>query len=242
MLIVSDFHDYYDHAAAFGVDKTVIYHRKQETFELHHYEKMGDSWRRNYFELEVPTRVRYALQEKLVGFCGNIFPLLRVSRVEWRNDRWELVPLFITYSKEEFSSWLDTLPPLNEKSHKYSRFRKKEYRDRFFEGTHSIAQSYFVNYKTPLFLYSRQYYSWYDFNDDEGGGDVLINPCLRDLDFQKLKDAPTAFQDIFMYISGVLGVAGNPMVEISDAMKQAKHGHDGEYSFRKPPGKKSRWR
>jgi len=44
-----------------------------------------------------------------------------------------------------------------------------------------------------------------------------------------------------MFISGVLGVQVRPTVEISDKDKQAAKGHDGEYSFKKPPGG-GRWR
>ncbi|MBI2433967.1 MAG: hypothetical protein HYV26_13955 [Candidatus Hydrogenedentes bacterium] len=59
-----------------------------------------------------------------------------------------------------------------------------------------------------------------------------------------IKDAVTAFQEIHMYISGVLGVSANPTVTLSDTMIQAKHGFDSEFSFRKPAGKRgiTRWR
>ena len=65
--------------------------------------------------------------------------------------------------------------------------------------------------------------------------ELILNPELRKYDFVTVKDPPAAFQEIYMYISGVLGVPARSMVEISDREKARKHGHDGKYSFKKPP-------
>ena len=47
-----------------------------------------------------------------------------------------------------------------------------------------------------------------------------------------------AFQEIEMYISGVLGINNKPTVEISDKNKIVGRGFDLKYSFRKDPEKK----
>jgi hypothetical protein len=58
---------------------------------------------------------------------------------------------------------------------------------------------------------------------------------LKNIGFMKVMDPFTLFQEIEMWIGGVLPGAGNPMVEITDQkIKVAKHGFD-EWSFRKKP-------
>jgi hypothetical protein len=56
---------------------------------------------------------------------------------------------------------------------------------------------------------------------------------LKDLEFYKTLDAFSVFQEIEMWVGGVLAAAGNPMVQITDdKIKVAKHGFD-KFSFRK---------
>jgi len=56
---------------------------------------------------------------------------------------------------------------------------------------------------------------------------------LRSVNFQKALDPYTCFQEISMFVGGVLPRNPNPMVEITDPkIKIAKHGFD-EWSFRK---------
>ena len=67
---------------------------------------------------------------------------------------------------------------------------------------------------------------------------------MKNYRFVQIKDPPTAFQDIFMYIAGVIGITEPVTVKISDKELAKKKGHDGKYSFRKPPGKRGnpKWR
>lgn len=60
---------------------------------------------------------------------------------------------------------------------------------------------------------------------------------LKPFRFYKVKDSYTAFQELDMYISGVLGQQAKEMVNISDKDRIYQHGFDG-YSFKKPPEEK----
>jgi len=61
---------------------------------------------------------------------------------------------------------------------------------------------------------------------------------LGKMGFARKLDPFTAFQELSMWVGGVLPRPGNPMVEISDEKTMvAKHGMD-EWSFRTPPGPK----
>lgn len=62
---------------------------------------------------------------------------------------------------------------------------------------------------------------------------------LGKMGFARKLDPFSAFQELSMWVGGVLPRQGNPMVEISDERTMvAKHGMD-EWSFRTPPGPRS---
>lgn len=58
-------------------------------------------------------------------------------------------------------------------------------------------------------------------------------PTLKDVEFFKVMDAYTIYQELEMWIGGVLPNAGRPMVTISDHDKVGKHGFDPKWSFRR---------
>jgi hypothetical protein len=99
----------------------------------------------------------------------------------------------------------------------------------------------FVEKNTPVFIYGDYLDGKYRNGKQK---ELIINPRLKDWGFQSIKDPVTAFQDIFMYISGVLGIPDPAMIKISDKELAKKKGHDGKFSFRKPPGKRGnpKWR
>ena len=90
--------------------------------------------------------------------------------------------------------------------------------------------------QSPIFLYT---------SDKEGYGfghkKFYINPKLQDEEFYRVFDPFMAYQELSMYISGVLGVGERPTVDISDIDMAAKKGFDNK-SFRTDPGtRKPRW-
>ena len=58
-------------------------------------------------------------------------------------------------------------------------------------------------------------------------------PTLKGIEFFKVMDAYTIYQELEMWIGGVLPNAGRPMVTISDHDKVGKHGFDPKWSFRR---------
>ncbi len=67
---------------------------------------------------------------------------------------------------------------------------------------------------------------------------TVNSDTLKDYDFVKVVDPVRAFQELSMWVGGVLPKPGNPMVQITDdKVKLAKHGMDAT-SFRTPPQKK----
>jgi len=63
------------------------------------------------------------------------------------------------------------------------------------------------------------------------------NTSLGALQFYKLFSPTQAYQQIDMYLSGILAAENRPMVEISDKVRAQQHGFDCN-SFRKSPTKR----
>jgi hypothetical protein len=61
---------------------------------------------------------------------------------------------------------------------------------------------------------------------------TLNGSNLGDYQFYKVFDAYQAYQEIEMWMGGVLSNSGNPMVEIADIDRVHKHGFDLTYGFR----------
>jgi hypothetical protein len=64
---------------------------------------------------------------------------------------------------------------------------------------------------------------------------VIVNPCLKEYGFQKFMDPYTAFQEISMFMSGVLTNNPEPPNTQTDKAKVTSHGFDPKYGFRTPP-------
>ncbi len=61
---------------------------------------------------------------------------------------------------------------------------------------------------------------------------MLVNPSLAQLHFATIMDPYSAFQEVSMFVGGVMAAPANPMVEISDKTKILKAGLDPVYGFR----------
>jgi hypothetical protein len=210
MLIVSKFHDYYDSAIGYGVDKTIVYHR---IFDDKTYYKSASSWRKETWGKEVCEVKLFT-----IGFCGKLYPGVNIFKYQYGGTTLDRN----IYSAQELEDFRISLGAQDRKRRRVLRgvyLDTRAGREDYFRVVES--DDLFFKYKCPVF-----------YKDSSG---IKPNPRLKDFSFQKVKDSVTAFQDIMMYISGVLGVDQRPMVEISDEDKAHKKGHGGKYSFRTPP-------
>src|SRR5574343_617549 len=66
---------------------------------------------------------------------------------------------------------------------------------------------------------------------------MIINPVLKDYKFYKVMDPYTCYQELSMYVDGMLTYPGNLMIDIDDKYRIAAHGFDHKYAFRTPPSK-----
>lgn len=222
MYIISKFHDYYDVGMNSGVDKTIIYERNTSIVEG----KFPDT--------------QYAISSwhpGVVAFCGKFYPFLyRVVDYKVCDFAWTLEEALATLTvadggKRRYRYW-DEYEITTEVGIK-----------NFFGKKYPELEDLFHKHRTPVFVFKPvlRTYSW---SKPKKYNSLVLNPSLKDLEFYKVKGPIEAFQDIAMYMSGVIGAPPKQLVQVSDKVKAASRGHDGEYSFKKPPGKrgKNKWR
>ena len=217
MRIISKFTDYYDNVQGFGIDKSLVYVRNTQEVGKGNFEVNSSNYS---FDQD---RMYSALI--LVGFCGKIYPLIKV---EFTHGSWGISKSrYFAYSRDDL---LKIAEKENVKESKLLNLaRGTLYNEDFFSSDRSNYSNLFFEYKTPVFAKNITGY-------------LEINPCLKDFEFFKVVDPFTAFQEVSMYLGGVLGVGEPNTVAISDKMMACKKGFDKQSFRTQSPGKKAKRR
>lgn len=226
MRILSDFHDYYDAVQATGQDQTLLYQRKREEVEVRDYPFPTLScWDHS----SAPFGPR--LQQHIVGFCGRIYPVLVLIENATSATA-------VCHTIDD----VDTFVEVN-----YSQRAFRQYKGDFGPGcvyrtdiqrhfaecgarTHSFG-TMFAEKRCPIFVgtgHQRRY--------GVSGGTIVYNSCLRQLEFFRLVDTYTAFQEIAMFLGG-LAMPLKDIPAVPDKIMVGVKGFD-EWSFRRPPAKR----
>jgi len=227
MLIVSNFHDYYDTSAVHGIDKTVVYDRiTSELSEDPNTYTLRDP-RKHYSTAytDLPGG-RYNGSEwstlHIVGFCGKLYVCLEHhlgvdTKYYWGDDAVGLIK--------------DGVKPTGYKRFKrFDRNRVQQLCDWITSMHGRTDLSLFVRHRVPAFVYCV-------YSNSPGSyskRNLTINPRLSDIGFQKIRGSAEAFSDIYGFIGGVLGVNDREIVVVSDKDKLASRGFDPTWSFRNP--------
>lgn len=220
-------HDYYDSAMAFGRDTETVFVRHKKDSN-----KQKLKWR-------VPEVDGYIGEYRwreidhyfpiVVYFCDTIYRGVYYDETNRRNPPFSLRH-FIWKASD-----IDIEKVGREKSWYYRDDLPREWR-----LTKSTVAEYFIPQKMTKAEIDRMidgriaiaYFIWIS---NEEGMMHVNEEGLRDIGFQKAVDPWTAFQELSMWVGGVLPKSGNPMVEIEDnKMKIAKAGFDNKVSFRHP--------
>lgn len=242
MYIISKKKDYYDGVVGtVGIDKTVVYERQiveleksaeypQQIVDLYNNDKNDHFYSRDLSSFGLNNeQKRYAGScAFIVGFCGKLYVGWKFYR-ELKRPHWDY-----SYSPK-FK--VDYCYDINGAAD----YIKTEIGKGIFiqESLNKIANAdvmdVFRQYHAPIFALDC------DWSPDNYGGNYrrsfIINPNLKELQFTKVFDAFTAFQEISMFLGGVLGAGEKEIVEIEDKYKIGQHGFD-KWSFRKEPTKK----
>jgi len=230
MYIISKNKDYYDGVVgSVGMDKTIVYERHPNEIDnrdLMPKEFQGNRLDNNpflnisYLDVDNKKSKKYHLCESfIVGFCGKLY-------LGWK----------FYYNVEDKFNY----PSYNTKCDIIYDFEiaKKYLKEEYWSHKLIDDVNYILNYD-PINIF-REYNSpifIYDTINNRRDSLFIVNSLLKKYEFYKVVDAFTAFTEIQMFISGVLGTGENDIIVIDDKYKIKKHGFD-KWSFRKEPQKK----
>lgn len=234
MRIISKHRDYYDVALSYGIDKELVFVRNT----VEHKCTTNESF--------VEGRVTYATSgffnlttsKILIFFCGKMYPCFRISTTkdfktinhDFYDEQTLAKYLEKTLSKKEYRKYIEHKEHIPRWMRRWqygtsskvltSQQRIEEY---FNDIDHSIAETYCTDNKVAYVVFEASYLN------REHTATTL--PVLRDYEFYKAVHPQLAFQEISMYISGVLGTGNPDMIEIEDKYRIEGHGFD-KFSFR----------
>lgn len=220
MRIISPFRDYYDSVQRYGVDTKCVWVRKEKEIELE-----------NGVATVVPHELYHTasiLYDRLIviGFCGRLYYILSGY------DRGlALISDDLKVAAEQY---------LNEKIRKRIPWTV----DYFYQAVgflkhnqgREASKELFLAYNTPVWKYP----DW-ESTRAHGTGrrrDTLtINTHLNNLQFYRLVDPYTAYQDLSNYVCGVLRAGEPQTADVPDEYLARQKGFD-KWSFRRLPSKK----
>ena len=259
MRIIAKTKDYYDSLMDPSGETDIVYARfpKDHIIDVHEY----------FPKLRIPDYRYWAIQDFittttttclidaatgiyfslfLVGFCGSVYPCVTISIHQPETP--------IHPDKKSFFTTEDVTEFINKalvkkgiKLHtpgKLSPFVNGGIRgpqiEGFFKADFSNFTKLFNKFKSPVFVlhFGDDRNRKWSFKDTETCKITCItDPLLKEYDFFRKFDVNQTFQEISMYIGGVLGGSSPPMAEIEDKYRIEAHGFD-KWSFRKMPEKK----
>jgi len=240
MYIITKKKDYYDGVAGtMGIDKSIVYDRQiiefgEDDMPTIFRRKIG-FWgirhRENPFRELAYHRTKKEYRDVcdehayfIIGFCGKLYVGWKLYRII---DKYNGVSTEITYDLEYIKSILE------ERSWHGS-----------LEDSLNYVQSYdainiFRELNAPVFVYDSDYNRTFMMGNTYNNHhpNFIINPTLKNYEFGRKFDAVQAFQEISMFMGGVLGKGEKEIVEVADKYKIAQHGFD-KWSFRKESNEK----
>jgi len=241
MKIISDYHDYYDRAAAFGHDDSSIYIRTNIEHKL---DGIPNSIKPIVEYLDNVTEGRvtenkyrigilrnkncaYEFIERVLVFCGKLYPVVLMKRykvVPGVTDK--LVDYKCFYERDSLDSYLTEV-----KESGASRIRnfwppydRNIVTERFFDLKNKDIRDWAIANKA-ICLELRQ-------------TKLIVNPVIGDVKFFNVFGPYEAYQELEMWVGGTLAYPQNAMVEIEDKYRVEAHGFDAKYGFRKRPEEK----
>jgi hypothetical protein len=232
MRILGKFKDYYDSAMAHGVDRSVVYAR--ETREI--------DFDRNRQPFLAPCayhasglRHDCVLSPFLLIIAGKVHPGLRCDRRTGHMgfDRETRHLYSLDQAKALLTDWdlAHLLPEEDEGRRRWNPYRSRTLDDVFAPVAPEVAKAicdWAIRDKVTLALVGHP-----PKGNISQEFKLILDPCLKDLEFYRVMDAFATFQELSAWVGGVL--ANNPdPAPVSDQVRIQQHGFD-EWSFRKQP-------
>jgi hypothetical protein len=241
MRIISDFHDYYDSVQATGQDLSLVYVRTRKEVKLDR-----NSYRFPCFEQTAMRTWRWGcrgaeIEQFTIGFCGKVYPILRLSyrrqtdlkAIEELCFKLSDVDAFIDqhFKKHEIEAYRAKprgwrFPSSWERGQRRDKF--KEFFEAFATKQSAFKETFIAN-QCPIFVASVSSGTNTRMRDYK----IVYNDSLKELEFYRIVDTFTAFQELQMYV-GATAQPNKPIPTISDKDMVSIKGFD-KWSFRRPP-------
>lgn len=240
MKIISKFNDYYDNCLAYGLDHDALYVREEsvilETSQAF-IRQFPESPQIKMFKPLLCEKTFYQKQRKAheaffktitILIAGKAYGGLQV-RLVCPGEPTVTTTFFDQGDLERYLGKYNMSINFDEKK----RFIRE--RDLDVRSLHEHLQlkgdlrfsDVSISLKAPIIVISEENHK------------IMItrDACLKDYHFFRVIDSFTTFQEINMFISGILAPENRPMITIEDKYKVMEHGFD-KLSFRKSPTKK----
>ncbi len=174
-------------------------------------------------------------REYFIGFCGKIYPVTALYHEDQYDSHGNELRTFC-YTIEEVDEFINKEQDKKTLKRYYDNkewgwFRQKCVKE-FFEKAKPFRNRYekmFVDSGHPIFVFDTWQNKDYKYR-------LTYNRVLKDLKFFKIFPIALAYQEIAMYLGGILGQANPTIPEISNEDKISSKGFD-KYSFRKDKSK-----
>lgn len=220
MRLISKFHDYYDTAIGYGIDPNVVFDRKTVKHKNLSRQRVQNG---QTAELEKLDTLLTGIPKPFGFSSGKVEKYVYPFSVYFCGKRYNGM-----VTKDKYIRYL------HEENDHYT-YNKKEMLS-ICVKTNSFRQGEFIEFVNQKQVDTTDLHFSFDapimYADSNN---VTINPVLQDIEFFKVIDPYTAFQELSMYISGVMGGQSPSLVQLTDKDLVAKHGfHD--MSFRKRKG------
>jgi len=262
MRIISKERDYYDSAQGLGIDETLVYVRHPRKIKLDEFEckfikdlfSCAPRWSSNRWRYD-KSEIKLTAEPFIIGFCGRVFPgmelKIRIGKDIFGDAKYKMIYVYSYKKLIEILGKYKLESKLKEVRDKTSLWgtNKKSTMEFFKLGKRSKEfEKFFIGNKAPVFTVVQHMklqigltpsdHSTMKHPDLVNGG-LIINNNLKDLHFFEKIDAFTAYQEISMYMGGVIPRNTPELVEVSDKSMIKKKGFN-ECSFRKMPDNRKR--
>lgn len=242
MRIISPFHDYYDSAMATGTDERSVFLRRPEGNALPTghamtiWENPLKPWVQRvqaahvdpFGDMVVGRRQREKTADPgLVLFAGRAYPFMAVQETA-RDDE----PTFV-WSLDELVAWLaERGEKLEERRRPWGgKKTDKQRMEEWFACRGADVTEAMAKAHVAIVLIEDHGFVW---GRTQKAGQMIINPRLEPYGFARQLDPWTAYQELSMFVEGVLRHPDPVTEPISDQDRLVQHGFD-HWSFRKLP-------
>lgn len=248
MLILKKYRDYYDSAMGDGgIDKTCVYDRSPSWEKSQSKrKKLGSFFEGNkigwstlpfsldYLKYNTRSYHHHKKNEPVkvypfvIGFCGKLYVGYELTYEYTSKVNFSTVTQTkVVYDQEEL---LSLLSPKDRKDQAkkifdyYQKFNQREHRELF------------IDYHIPVFVFDWGTSIPADLNVKDERGNIpyfITNPKLSGYEFFKIFNPFLTFQEIQMFLQGVLGSLEKELITVSEKDRVKQHGFD-KWSFRNP--------